>query len=184
MSNIAYITVGTGIGVGLVVNGQAVHGLMHPEGGHIPTPPPPGDAFTGMRMKAFHHKMPDGAEANASAPALAARKGLKHWDELKGLSDDDPIWDVAAHYLAHMCVALVLLASPERIVLSGGVMKRASLYTKVRAQTRALINGYIAAPEVNARIDSYIVPASVEPAGLIGALALGRSAAEVAAARL
>lgn len=183
IDNIAYITVGTGIGVGVVVNGQPVHGLMHPEGGHIPTPPPPGQTMNFARKAdtsggKLEHKLPDGPEANASAPALAARKGLKHWNELKDLADDDPVWDVAAHYFAQVCVALVLLVSPERIVLSGGVMKRACLYQKTQALVRKTLNGYIGAPELNDRIDSYIVPASKEPAGLLGALALGRSAAQ------
>lgn len=102
----AYITVGTGIGVGLVINGATVHGLLHPEAGHCPIPGRVGDSWRPDPSQ----RIPSGAEANASAPALARRAGVAQKD-LAHLSDDHEVWDVCAHYLAHLCVDLTLMTS-------------------------------------------------------------------------
>lgn len=174
ISSCAYITVGTGIGIGLVINGKCVHGLLHPEGGHMPYPAPEGDTFGGLPG----WTIPLGAEANASAPALQARAGLASPDGLVDLEDDHEVWKVAAHYLAGCCVNLVLLASPERIVIGGGVLNRKCLYPMIRAEVQRMLNGYIQVDSITTdKIDQYIVPAVHESdAGIIGALALGHAA--------
>lgn len=158
-SSCAYITVGTGIGVGLVVNGEPVHGLMHPEGGHMAVPrravdlsfegSNPADCFGGSC-----------AENMCCSVALAKRAGLSGTEGLKDLPDNHDAWDAAAHYLASLCANIVLLASPERIVLSGGVMLRTCLFSKVRERTQAMLNGYIQTPQLTtqAGIDEYLAP--------------------------
>jgi len=172
-SSCAYVTVGTGIGVGLVVNGKSVHGLLHPEGGMVSVPRFDGDSFHCVKDMAI----PTSVEAMAASSAIAQRAGVPT-PELAALPDSHPVWDEAAHYLAGLCANLILIASPERIVLGGGVFNRACLYDKVRAATRKLLNGYIQVPALHAdNIDNYIV-SSVwgAEAGLVGALALGQVA--------
>jgi fructokinase len=173
LASCAYITVGTGVGVGLVVNGAPVHGLLHPEAGHCPVPRAPRDTW----QCAPDQRIPSGIEANVSAPALASRAGVSQ-AQLHTLSDADPMWDDAAHYLAALCVDLTLITSVERIVLGGGVMARAVLYDKVRAQFIALLNGYLDLEELTPeRIGEYIVaPVHGADAGLVGALTLARDA--------
>eukprot|EP01084_Bolivina_argentea_P020031 37290_1 len=171
----AYITVGTGVGVGLVINGSTVHGLLHPEAGHLCLQRYPGDeSFKGVD-KLFGASI----EGLVSTPALAARKGCSR-DELPDLSDHDPIWEPTAHALATLCASLILVVSPERIVLSGGVMKRTILYDKVRHHTQKLLHGYINLPSITTNaINDYIVPDGFEgKAGTIGALTLAQDALE------
>lgn len=133
----AYITVGTGVGVGLVVNGRTVHGLVHPEAGHLLVKLREGDIFRGSCP--FHG---DCIEGMCSTGALASRKQIDA-SALPGLSDEDELWDVCAYYIAQLCVTLVLTASPEHIAIGGGVLNRRVLYGKVRAAVQRLLNGYI-----------------------------------------
>jgi|MDTA01.1.fsa_nt_gb fructokinase len=177
-SSCAYITVGTGIGVGLVVNGKTVHGLMHPEGGHVAVPrhikdgrfagSNPRDTFGGLC-----------AENLGCSLALAKRAGLASTSELASLPDDHEVWDIAAHYLGALCANIVLLVSPDRIVLSGGVMKRATLFPKVRAAMQRNLNGYLQLPQLTtqAGVDAYVGPSAWgNNAGLVGALTLAKEA--------
>ena len=111
--------------------------------------------------------------------ALAARAGLTDTAGLAALPDAHPVWDVAAHYLGALCANLVLTVSPTRIVLGGGVMLRRSLFPKVRAAMKAMLNGYIAVDSIAdpARLAEYIVPAlHGNDAGIVGALALAQEA--------
>lgn len=123
----AYVTVGTGIGVGLVINNQTVRGLMHPEAGHLMVARQDGDNFPGTCP--FHGACVEGMCASG---ALTARKQLSDASELAALSDDDPVWDACAYQLAQLCAQLVYIASPEKIRFGGGVMNRVSLYPKIR----------------------------------------------------
>jgi len=172
-SSMAYITVGTGIGVGLVINGAPVHGLVHPEGGHVQVARIVGDSFAGTCP--FHGHCVEGM---CSTGALAKRAGVTP-AELAALKDDDPVWDQAAYYLAQLCMTVVLTVSVERIVLGGGVMNRACLYAKIRAQLKTLLADYIQAPALTTAsgLDDFIV-ASVwgQNAGIVGAAYLAAEA--------
>lgn len=173
LTSCAYITVGTGVGVGLVVNSLPVHGMLHPEAGHCPVPNAPGDSWECP----LDLRIPCGVEARVSAPALASRAGVSQ-SELAHVPDSDPMWDYTAHYLACLCVDLVLIASVERIVLGGGVMGRACLLPKVRARFLELLNGYVRLEQLQpGHVDEYIVPpAHGNDAGLIGALTIAHDA--------
>jgi fructokinase len=121
----AYITIGTGVGVGLVVNGETVTGLVHPEGGHVALQH--GDA--GFEGACPFHK--DCVEGLTATHALAAKARCDPWD-LPGLPNDHQVWDHAAHTIAGLCCTLVYVVSPERIVIGGGVMNRTVLYQLVK----------------------------------------------------
>jgi len=175
-----YITVGTGIGVGLVINGIAVHGLMHPEGGHVCVP-----RHTDDQASAFAGNNPSDcfgglcAENMACSGSLAKRAGLSSTAGLAALADDHPVWEVAAHYLGGLCANIVLLASPERIVLSGGVMQRASLFPRVRREMQRLLNGYIQVEALltDEGVAQYVTPSTWgNRAGMVGALTLAKRA--------
>ena len=115
----------------------------------------------------------------ACSGALAKRAKLSSTAGLKDLPDDHPVWDAAAHYLGALCANVVLLASPQKIVLSGGVMLRPCLLPKVRAKTQALLNGYIQAPQLITPegLAGYIAPSKWgNAAGMVGALTLAQSA--------
>lgn len=170
--SIAYITVGTGIGVGLVVGGRPVHGLVHPEGGHLMVARPPHDKYEGW---ADFHKT--SVESMASAQACADRAGVKTL-ELSTVADESPVWDDVAYYLAQLCISICYLASPHVIILSGGVMKRSILFDKIRKKFHAINEGYIAKDIVLNHLDKYIVPSTHgNEIGIIGAIELARIAA-------
>lgn len=160
-----YITVGTGIGVGSVINGHPIHGLVHPEGGHILIPHDKiEDPFTGICP--YHL---DCWEGLASGPAMAKRWG-KPADTLE---DDHPGWDLEAKYLAIAIVNQILLYSPMRIVLGGGVSQHPGLIEKVRKQIQILLNGYVQSDMISNRIDEFIVsPGLGSNSGVLGAIAL------------
>mmetsp|Transcript_69813 Transcript_69813/g.191570 ORF Transcript_69813/g.191570 Transcript_69813/m.191570 type:complete len:348 (-) Transcript_69813:191-1234(-) len=173
-----YITIGTGVGVGLVVNGAPVHGLMHPEGGHVATPRRAVDlSFEGSNPKdCFGGAC---AENMCCSLALAKRAGLPSTAGLAKLDDAHDAWDAAAHYIGAMCANIVLLASPERIVLSGGIMQRALLFPKIRAAVQAQLNGYIQLPQITTQdgIDAFVAPSFFgNSAGVVGALTLAQKA--------
>lgn len=168
--NAVYVTVGTGIGAGVCVGGKPVHGLMHPEAGHMLLRPHPLDPLP-RGICPYHESCLEGL---ASGPAIAKRAGTG----AENLREDDPVFTLEANYLAQMCANLVMILSPERIILGGGVLGKQSLLDLVRKETVRLLGGYIQAAEVTARIDSYIVLPELYPiSGLIGAWLLGRDAA-------
>jgi fructokinase len=177
-SSCAYITVGTGIGIGLVVNGQPVHGLMHPEGGHVAVPRHTADgSFAGSNPKDCFGGLC--AENMACSVALAQRAGLSDTSGLATLPDDHPVWEAAGHYLGALCANLTLLVSPERIVLSGGVMLRKTLFPSVRANMQKHLNGYLQLPAVLDAVDTFIVPSKHgNKAGMVGAMTLALQAAK------
>jgi len=160
---VLYLTVGTGIGGGLIANGAPIHGLMHPEIGHLPMPPADDDPFAGVCP--FHRRCLEGL---ASGPAIEARAGRPAPE----LRPTDPIWDRVAAYLAHGLAMTVLVVSPERIVLGGGVMEQAHLFPKIRAHLRALLHPYLPHRALDDEIDRYVVPAGLRDPGVIGALLL------------
>ncbi len=162
-----YLTIGTGIGGGALAGGQLLHGLVHPEMGHMRLPhDQQRDPFPGACP--FHG---DCFEGLASGPALAARWGRP----AETLPPEHPAWPLQAHYLALALVNLICTFSPQRIVLGGGVMEQPALFPLVRAEVQALLNGYVRAPAILDTIDSYIVPPGLGGrAGILGALALAQ----------
>jgi fructokinase len=166
--SLCYLTVGTGIGAGLLVGGRPLHGLIHPEVGHLRIPHDTGrDPFAGACP--MHG---DCWEGLASGKALAERWG----GPVEELADDHPAWELEAEYVALGLLAIVCVASPQRIVVGGGVMERASLLGAVRGRLRALLGGYLRSDQLNEQIDRYLVaPALGDRAGVLGAIALARA---------
>ena len=164
--NLAYVTVGTGIGAGILTGGVPLHGALHPEAGHVHVPRHPADLdFPGVCP--FHGGCVEGL---ASAPALRARWGVDPAD----LPDDHPGWDIEAHYLAHLSATLVLVAAVRRVVLGGGVSARNGLVARVANRTATLLAGYEAA--FGAAGDRLVVaPGLGLRAGALGALAVAGS---------
>ncbi|MEW5986625.1 MAG: ROK family protein [Chloroflexota bacterium] len=163
-----YLTVGTGIGGGAMVNGRLLHGLVHPEMGHVRVPHDwAADPFPGICP--FHG---DCLEGLAAGPALAARWGRPGAE----LPSDHPAWELEAHYLALALTTFICTLSPQRIVLGGGVMEQPGLLPLVRQKVQSLLNGYVRAPAVLDEIDRYIVsPGLGGRAGVLGALALAHA---------
>jgi len=165
LPNFLYLTVGTGIGGGALVNGEVIHGLLHPEMGHIRIPHDLGaDPFPGSCP---YHK--DCLEGLASGPAMQARWGKRAQE----LPANHPAWALEAHYLALGLATWVCTVSPERILLGGGVMQQASLFPMIRQELLRLLNGYIDAKPLLNEIDSYVAPPELgSRAGVLGAMVL------------
>lgn len=160
--NVVYITVGTGIGGGSLVNGKLVHGLLHPEMGHMPIRPR--SSFHGICP--FHQ---DCLEGLASGPAMQASWGIPAQE----LPDNHPAWLEEADYLAQGLVSIITILSPEVIVMGGGVMKQAQLFPLIHKGVQNLLNGYLDLLQITRQIDRFIVPAGLGAnAGLLGAIAL------------
>jgi fructokinase len=168
LDNFIYLTVGTGIGGGGLMNGKPMHGLVHPEMGHIRIPHDrQADPFAGICP--FHG---DCFEGLASGPAITARWG----QPADTLPDDHPAWRLEANYLALALVNFICTLSPQRIILGGGVMERQVL-PMIYADVKRLLNRYIQAPQILQEIESYVVPPMLgERAGALGALALAQTA--------
>ena len=140
----AYVTVGTGVGVGLVVNSRTVRGMMHPEGGHVPVLQLLGDGFRGYSWGSKAPWAGKGTvESLASAVAICERLSIPDRSALASLPDDHSVWDHVANALACLVATLSLTVSVERVVMSGGVMLRPSLMGKVRERATAILNGYV-----------------------------------------
>ncbi|CAM3120210.1 ROK family protein [Paenibacillus sediminis] len=163
-----YMTVGTGIGAGVVVDGKLVHGLSHPEMGHIFVRRHPDDPFAGCCP--YHV---DCLEGVASGPAINQRWSVQGSE----LTEDHPAWELEAYYLAQALMNYILILSPHQIVMGGGVMKQKQLFPLIKAKVQEMINGYLQHSHINDQIDQYIVPPKLgDNAGLCGALALGHRA--------
>jgi fructokinase len=169
LDTFVYLTIGTGIGGGGMVAGSLLHGLMHPEMGHIHLPrDPEQDPFEGICP--YHG---DCLEGLAAGPALEARWGKR----AETLPDDHPAWKLEAHYLALGLVNILLSLSPQKIILGGGVMEQPQLFKLVRQEVQDLLNKYIQVPEILEHIDSYIVPPALgNQAGVLGSIALAKYA--------
>jgi fructokinase len=160
-----YLTIGTGIGGGALIHGWLLHGLVHPEMGHMRLPHDrQRDPFPGTCP--YHG---DCLEGLASGPALAKRWG----QPAETLGADHVAWVLQAHYLALALINLVCTFSPERIIVGGGVMDQPQLFPLVRAEVQQILNGYVQAPEILDQIDRYIVPPALgNRAGILGGIAL------------
>jgi fructokinase len=165
LDSLVYLTVGTGIGGGALVNGRPIHGLLHPEMGHFRLPHDlAADPFPGGCP---YHR--DCLEGLASGPAIEKRWGIP----AERLPPDHPAWALEAHYLALGVMAILCTLSPRRVILGGGVMQQAHLFPRIRAEVVSLLNGYLQSPAILDRIDETIVPPALgAQAGILGALAL------------
>jgi fructokinase len=168
LETFCYLTVGTGIGGGALVEGQLLHGLMHPELGHMRIPHDAArDPFPGSCP--FHG---DCFEGLASGAAIAARWGRP----AEELHDDERVWELEAEYLALGLVNVVYALSPQRIVVGGGVLEAPGLIERVRVRTRELLAGYGPVPAAE-EMDGYVVaPGLGRLAGVTGALVLAERA--------
>jgi fructokinase len=166
-----YLTVGTGIGGGAVVNGRLLHGFLHPEMGHIRLPHDlEADPFPGLCP--YHG---DCLEGLASGPALAARWG----QAADTLPYDHPAWALQARYLALALVTYICTLAPQRIIMGGGVMHQAHLFPRLRHEVRGLLHDYIQVPALQDGLDDYIVPPGLgDQAGVLGAIALAHTVRE------
>eukprot|EP00727_Mastigamoeba_balamuthi_P009197 m51a1_g490 hypothetical protein (312) ;mRNA; f:232443-233896 len=171
--NYAYVTVGTGVGVGVVVGGNPVHGLIHPEMGHVFVQRHKDDKFEGSCP--FHG---DCVEGMVASGALAKRLGIPR-EQLKDVPDTHPVWEHVAHQLAHLCAMLALTVSPSVIVLGGGIMNRKCLFPMIRSKCQQLLNGYLKSPSITTdAVKDWIVPATFgADTGVVGALELAARAA-------
>lgn len=167
--NIVYLTVGTGVGAGVYAEGKLLHGMLHPEAGHILMRRREDDHYEG---KCPYHKTC--LEGLAAGPAIEERWGKKGIE----LQDRDEVWDLEAYYLAQALTDYILILAPQLIILGGGVMHQEQLFTRIRSYVKEMLNGYIKTKELE-DIDHYIVPASLhDDQGIMGALELGRRAFE------
>ena len=167
LAHFIYLTVGTGIGGGAMINGQLLHGAMHPEMGHCIIQPHPRDNFEGVCP--FHRNCLEGL---ASGPALKTRYKVT---SALSLTLDHPAWELEADYLAQAIANYSYILSPQKIIMGGGVMKQQQLFPLIRSKLLEKINGYIQNDYIN---DPHYVcpPALGENAGAAGALALAEQA--------
>lgn len=169
LDTFCYFTVGTGIGGGVMAGRRLVHGLLHPEVGHMLIPHDrERDAFEGVCP--FHG---DCFEGLASGGAIRKRWGKP----AEALGDRPEVWELEAEYLALGIVNVICVLSPQRVIIGGGVLKQPSLLPLIRERAGELLAGYISAPELSDGLDSYIVaPALGDRAGVLGAIELARLA--------
>ncbi len=169
LSDSLYLTVGTGIGGGAIVHGHVLHGMLHPEMGHIRVPHDlVRDSFPGCCP--YHG---DCLEGLASGPAMEARWGAKAQE----LPADHAAWALEAHYLALALATWVCTLSPKRVLLGGGVMQQTRLFELIRKELARLLNGYIRTAEVTDGLDCFVSPPLLgQRAGVLGALVLAERA--------
>lgn len=168
VENSIYITVGTGVGVGVIIGGKPYHGMMHPEGGHILLGRHPDDPMVGSGCP-FHENCLEGL---AAGPSLEKRWGVKG-AELTGRKE---VWQLEAYYIGQALADYILILSPERIVLGGGVTHQEGLLALIRQETAKQLAGYIRTAATQ-NLDSYIVGVSLnDNQGVMGAVKLAMDA--------
>ncbi len=167
LSDGIYITIGTGVGVGVLSNGKLLHGMLHPEAGHILLSMNPNDPFEGNCP--YHRTCFEGL---AAGPAIEKRYGKS----AKELADVPEVWELEAEYIAKALVNYIMILSPKKIVLGGGVMHQEQLFPIIRKKTLELLNGYINTKELGS-IDQYIVPPTLnDNQGILGCAKLAELA--------
>ncbi|NWO21406.1 ROK family protein [Oribacterium sp. oral taxon 102] len=172
LENVLYLTIGTGVGGGVMANGRLLHGMLHPELGHITMLPHPSDSYRGHCP--YHGICFEGM---AAGPAIEERWGRKGAE----LADLPEVWELEAYYIAQALKNLILTLSPERIILGGGVMHQLQLFPMIRASVLTQLNGYLDTKELR-DIDHYIVPASLhDDQGIMGCIKLAIDAAALSA---
>lgn len=164
---VVYITIGTGVGVGIFVNGRLLHGMLHPEAGHVLIRQHENDTYSG---KCPYHG--NCLEGMAAGPAIEARWGKKAVE----LKDDTKVWELEAYYIAQAIVGYIMTISPKRIILGGGVMHQEQLFPLIRKEVEKLMNGYLTTKEMK-DLDNYIVSASLnDDQGIMGCIQLAKQA--------
>lgn len=167
MKNVLYLTVGTGIGAGIYVEGRLLHGMLHPEAGHIILVRRSDDAYEGKCP--YHGTCFEGL---AAGPAIEERWGCKAIE----LRDKQEVWDLEAYYIAQALANYIMILSPEKIILGGGVMHQEQLFPLIREYVKKILNGYIKTKELE-DLEHYIVPASLQDnQGIMGCMELARRA--------
>lgn len=160
-----YITIGTGVGVGVYYDGKLHHGLIHPEAGHILMRNHPSDTYKGNCP--YHGNCLEGM---AAGPALEKRWGKKGVE----LTDRDEVWELESYYIAQAIANYVLVYSPEKIILWGGVMHQEQMFDMVRSKVKEMLGGYVDNPLLNGDLKDYIIaPGLGEDPGIKGAIKLG-----------
>ncbi|PNU02239.1 ROK family protein [Novosphingobium guangzhouense] len=170
LDDLAYVTVGTGVGVGLIVNGMATRGIGHCEAGHMRVARLPVADDAGWHGACPYHG--DCVEGLASGPAIAARAGVSG----DALDDDHPVWDEVVEALAQMTQAIIAIAGPRRVLFGGGVISsRPVLIKRIEARVRSLIGDYLTLPQTD-----FITPPGLGvKAGPLGPIALALAATKV-----
>ena len=164
LENVVYITIGTGIGIGVISEGKLLHGMMHPEGGHMLISKNDKDDFESVCP--YHTKCFEGL---ASGPSIQKRWG-KEANELK---NDEKVWELEADYIAQALVNIILMLQPQRIILGGGVMHQEQLFPLIRQKVKNKINNYLITKELE-NMDEYIVPCSLnDKQGILGSFKIG-----------
>ena len=165
-----YLTIGTGIGGGYIKDGQALIGMQHPEMGHI-------HVLHDLKRDPFPGACPfhgDCFEGLASGPAIEKRLGARG----ETIRDDNPYWDIEADYIASALRSYILILSPRKIILGGGIMDRAFLFPLIRQKVLESLNGYVESESLLKSIDEYILPPALgNQAGSLGAIALAQACA-------
>ena len=164
LSNVIYITIGTGIGVGIYSEGKLVHGMMHPEGGHIILTKSEEDK--GECICPYHKSCFEGL---ASGPSILKRYGKPAVE----LQNDNKVWELEAEYISQALVNYIMILVPQKIILGGGVMHQEQLFPLIRKKVLEKINNYIETKELK-DIDNYIVPCSLnDKQGILGSFKIG-----------
>lgn len=163
VKNSIYITIGTGVGVGVIIDGKPLHGMLHPEAGHILLAKHPVDNFKGTCP--YHENCLEGL---AAGPAIEARYGKKAHE----LSEQVEVWVLEGYYIAQALVNYILTLSPQRIILGGGVMHQEQLMPIIHREVLRMLNGYILTPQLQ-DIEKYIIlPELNDNQGIMGCIRL------------
>lgn len=158
-----YITIGTGIGAGIIANGKLLHGMLHPEAGHILMRRHPDDTYEG---KCPYHKTC--LEGMAAGPAIEARWGKKGVE----LADKKEVWEIEAYYIAQALVDYIMVLSPQKIILGGGVMHQEHMMPLVRKELKEQLGGYIQTKEIENLEEYVVLPSLNDNQGIMGAFKL------------
>lgn len=166
---VLYLTIGTGVGAGICIGGRLLHGMLHPEAGHVLITKQPQDTFAGNCC--YHRNCLEGL---AAGPAIEQRWGRK----AEELADRAEVWELEADYIAQALVGYIMTISPNMLILGGGVMHQEQLFSLIRRKVTEYVGGYLKTEELQ-DMENYIVPASLQDdQGIMGCLELARRAVQ------